>query len=61
MANLKGSKTEGNLKAALPVKAGQRRYLYFAQRPTRRLRDVASSARPPKARQTRALTISIPR
>ena len=51
---LKGSKTEGNLKAAFAGESqANRRYLYFAARPTSKARTTSPrcSARRPKARR----------
>ena len=58
---LKGSKTEGNLKAAFAGESqANRRYLYFATRPTSKARTTwrRCSARPPKARPATRTAIS---
>ena len=60
MASLKGSKTEGNLKAAFAGESqANRRYLYFAQKADVEASTTSppSSAPPPKARRAMPMAI----
>ena len=61
MANLKGSKTEDNLKAAFAGESqANRRYLYFAQKADVEATTTSRpcSARPPRARRATRTAIS---
>ena len=61
MANLKGSKTEGNLKAAFAGESqANRRYLYFAQKADVEATTMSprSFVRPPRVRPATRTAIS---